>query len=59
MAARKALFKEADVIRSAKAMRKAGCSDWRFVAHPDGSQEIVVGKTATALAGPDPDELLK
>jgi len=58
MAARPAILKQSELTRYAKAMQKAGVKEWRIVARPDGSHEIVAGKTDAALTGPDPDELL-
>lgn len=59
MAARRAILRQSDLIRYAKAMQSAGVNDWRVVARPDGSHEIVAGKTNAPLIGPDPDELLR
>lgn len=59
MAARPAMIKQSELTRYAKAMQKAGVKEWRIVARPDGSHEIVAGKTDAALTGPDPDELLR
>lgn len=58
MAARRAILKQSDLTNYAKAMLKAGVKEWRVVARPDGTHEIVAGKTDAALMGPDPDELL-
>jgi hypothetical protein len=60
VATRPAILKQSELTRYAKALRAAGVSEWRVVAHPDGSHEIVAGKTDAAQAyGPDPDELLR
>lgn len=59
MAARPAILKQSELTRYAKAMQKAGVKEWRVVARPDGSHEIVAGKTDAAMTGPDPDELLR
>jgi hypothetical protein len=59
MAARPAILKQSELTRYAKAMQNAGVKEWRVVARPDGSHEIVAGKTDAALTGPDPDELLR
>lgn len=59
MANRPALLKQSELARYAKAMQMAGVSEWRVVARPDGSHEIVAGKSNAAQMGPDPDELLK
>lgn len=59
MAARPAILRQAELARYAKAMRQAGVDQWRVVARPDGSHELIVGKSEPAFLGPDPDELLK
>jgi hypothetical protein len=59
MAVRPAILKQSELTRYAKAMQKAGVKEYRIVARPDGSHEIVAGKTDAALTGPDPDELLR
>ena len=58
MAARPSILKQSELTRYARAMQKAGVKEWRVVARPDGSHEIVAGKTDAALTGPDPDGLL-
>ena len=59
MAAPRKLLKQSDLASYAKALSQAGVKEWRIVARPDGSHEIVAGKTDAALTGPDPDELLR
>jgi hypothetical protein len=60
MAARPAILKQSELTRYAKAMQKAGVPEWRVVARPDGSHEIVAGRVVNNLQiGPNPDELLK
>lgn len=59
MAHPRANLKQSELTRYAKAMQAAGLSDWRVVVRPDGTHEIIAGKTDAAQAGPNPDELLK
>lgn len=59
MANRPANLKQSDLTRYAKGMLAAGVSEFRVVVHPNGSHEIIAGKGADHLAGPDPDELLR
>lgn len=59
MAPRRAILRQAVLTSYAKAMQNAGIKEWRVVARPDGSHEIVAGATDAAATGPDPDELLR
>ncbi|WP_339759826.1 hypothetical protein [uncultured Sulfitobacter sp.] len=40
-----AILRQADLTRYAKALRKADVEEWRVIAHPDGSHEIVALRT--------------
>lgn len=59
MAARPAILKQSDLTRYAKALQQAGVKEWRVLARPDGTHEIVAGATDAAAIGPDPDEFLR
>lgn len=59
MAYQRAVLKQSDLARYAKALRGAGIADFRVIVHPDGKHEIVAGKSEAAQLGPDPDELLR
>lgn len=50
MSAHRAPLRQSDLTRYAKAMDAAGVSEWRVIVRPDGTQEIVAGKT---VAKPD------
>lgn len=52
-------LKQSELTRYAKGLLAAGVSDFRVVVRPDGSHEIIAGKVAENLVGPDPDDLLK
>ena len=56
MRAAKALLKQSELTRYANALQKAGVEEWRIVARPDGSHEIIVSKAnmpATATGWED------
>ncbi|HCP81717.1 MAG TPA: hypothetical protein DIT67_09045 [Octadecabacter sp.] len=55
----KALLKQIELTRYAKALQAAGIEEWRVVVRRDGSHEIVAGKMDVDTKGPDPDELLR
>jgi len=59
MAMRPAVLKQSDLKRYAKAMQETGVRQWRVVARPDGTHEIIVNEDSDENLGPDPDELLK
>lgn len=59
MTARAAPLKQSDLTRYAKAMRAAGVQEWRVEVKPNGTHTIIAGKLPDAMAGPDPDELLR
>jgi len=59
MANSRAALKQSDLTRYAKAMQAAGVVEWRVEVQPNGKHTIIAGKVDEALAGPDPDELLK
>lgn len=40
---RNAALKQSELTRYAKALSAAGVSEWRVIAHPNGSHEIIVG----------------
>lgn len=52
-------LKQSDLTRYAKGLLAAGVSEFRVLVRPDGSHEIIAGKVADNLIGPDPDDLLK
>lgn len=56
---RSTALRQSDLIRYAKAMRLARVAEWRVEVTPGGKHVIIVGKVDEAVAGPDPDELLK
>ncbi len=59
MAYTKAIVKQSDLTRYAKAMRAAGYEDFRVDIEPDGKVSIVTGKTDDE-SRPNPcDRLLK
>ena len=55
----RAALKQSDLTRYAKALRAAGIAEWRVEVEPNGKHVIIAGKVDEAIAGPDPDELLK
>ena len=59
MGNRLALLRQSDLTRYAKGMQAAEVQEYRVVVRPDGSHEIIVGKSVSDAVGPDPDELLK
>lgn len=52
---RSAAIRQSDLTRYAKAMRAAGVAEWRVVIRPDGTHEIVAGKTDSLAPVADPD----
>lgn len=59
MTARAARVKLSDLTRYLKALRAAGYDEGRVEVKPDGTHVIFAGKLSDAMAGPDPDELLR
>lgn len=59
MAASRALLKQSDLTRYAKAMRAAGVPEWRGEVFPSGKQVVIAGKPEPDTAGPDWDDLVK
>ena len=45
-----AALKQSDLTRYAKALSAAGVSEWRVIAHPNGSHEIIVSSEQDASA---------
>ncbi len=46
MSTARAILKQSDLTRYAKALRAADVLEWRVVAYPDGKHEIIAGKAA-------------